>query len=127
MLLVVDDEALILHLVSDALEGVGFSTVQAASGEEAIEALRDPVLVFSGLVTNVNIGNDVTGWEVARVARESSAEMPVVYMTGDSAREWAAQGVPNSLMVSKPFAVSQIITAMSQLLNDVATQATGIN
>lgn len=38
-------------------------------------------------------------------------------MSGDSAHEWTAQGVPNSVMVSKPFVVAQIITAISTLLN----------
>ena len=43
--------------------------------------------------------------------------MPIVYMSGESAEGWASQGVPNSLMLSKPFAPVQLVTAVSQLLN----------
>ncbi|WP_375393278.1 response regulator [uncultured Sphingomonas sp.] len=122
LLLLVDDEALILHLVNDALEDGGFSTFQAMTGAEAIEALNDPQHEFAGLITDVNIGDGVTGWDVARVARHRSAEMPVVYMTGDSAHDWSAEGVPNSLLVQKPFAVAQITTAISQLITEAATR-----
>jgi len=43
--------------------------------------------------------------------------MPVVDMSGDSASEWSSKGVPNSLMVAKPFAPTQVITAVSTLFN----------
>lgn len=44
--------------------------------------------------------------------------MPVVYISGDSAHEWPVKGVPKSVMVPKPFAVAQIITAVPILLNE---------
>jgi hypothetical protein len=50
-------------------------------------------------------------------AREINPSFPVVYMSGDSAEDWASQGVPNSIMLSKPFAPAQLVTAVSQLLN----------
>ena len=56
-------------------------------------------------------------WDVARRAREKIPTLPVVYVTGDSAHEWAAQGVPNSVMISKPFVAAQIVNAVSTLLN----------
>jgi hypothetical protein len=38
-------------------------------------------------------------------------------MTGDSAADWTAEGVPNSILVQKPFAFTQVVTAISTLLN----------
>jgi hypothetical protein len=38
-------------------------------------------------------------------------------MSGDSASGWAANGVPNSHMIQKPFATAQVVTAISQLIN----------
>jgi hypothetical protein len=38
-------------------------------------------------------------------------------MTGLYAEDWAAQGVPKSLLVQKPFAPAQIITGIATLLN----------
>jgi hypothetical protein len=38
-------------------------------------------------------------------------------MTGAAAEEWGAHGVPNSILLTKPFAPAQLVTAVSQLLN----------
>jgi CheY-like chemotaxis protein len=75
-------------------------------------------LKFRALVTDVNLGvGKLTGWDVARRAREVTQDLAIVYMTGDSAGEWASRGVPNSILLTKPFAPAQLITAVSQLMN----------
>jgi hypothetical protein len=38
-------------------------------------------------------------------------------VSGDSAEDWGSKGVPNSIMLAKPFAPAQLVTAVSQLLN----------
>jgi hypothetical protein len=38
-------------------------------------------------------------------------------MTGASGDDWGANGVPNSILLAKPFAPAQLVTAVSQLLN----------
>ena len=43
--------------------------------------------------------------------------MPVVYTTAQTAEDWAAHGVPNSVHITKPFAPVQVVTAVSHLLN----------
>jgi DNA-binding response OmpR family regulator len=72
---------------------------------------------FRAVITDIKFGAGPDGWDVGRRAREIIADMPVVYMSGDSAPEWTSKGVPNSIMVAKPFAPAQIITAVSTLLN----------
>ncbi|WP_028003751.1 hypothetical protein [Sinorhizobium meliloti] len=47
--------------------------------------------------------------------------MAGVYISGDSAAEWAINGVPNSMMLEKPFAMAEMVTAVDQLLNDRLT------
>ncbi|WP_311202806.1 MULTISPECIES: hypothetical protein [unclassified Mesorhizobium] len=44
--------------------------------------------------------------------------MPVIYISGDSAVHWPSEGVPNSVMIAKPFFMPQITTALATLLND---------
>ena len=62
----------------------------------------------------------MSGWEVARQARGIDPTFPVVYITGAPAtNDWASQGVSNSVLLEKPFAPAQLVTALSQLLNDV--------
>ena len=44
--------------------------------------------------------------------------MPVVYMSGNSEHEWSSKGVPNSIMITKPFAAAQLVTAVATLITD---------
>jgi CheY-like chemotaxis protein len=119
IVLVVEDDQLIQSVVEEALGGGGFEIVITASGEQAVELLDAADGKYRALVTDINLGRDkMDGWSVARRAREINPEFPVVYMSGDSAEDWASQGVPNSIMLSKPFAPAQLLTAVSQLLNN---------
>jgi DNA-binding response OmpR family regulator len=56
------------------------------------------------------------GWEVAKQARVNPT-FPIIYMTGAAADQWSSKGVPNSILLEKPFAPAQLVTAVSQLLN----------
>jgi DNA-binding response OmpR family regulator len=117
-ILVVEDDPLIQSLVEDTLTDGGFEIVMASSSEDAIDLLDVGNVDYRAVVTDINLGRDkLTGWDVARHAREIDAGFPVVYMTGANADEWASKGVPNSILLSKPFAQAQLLTAISQLLN----------
>ena len=117
-ILVVEDDHLIQSVVEEALKEGGFEIVIASSGEHAAELLDSAKGKYRALVTDINLGRDkLDGWEVARHAREIDPAFPVVYMSGDSAEDWASKGVPNSIMLAKPFAPAQLVTAVAQLLN----------
>jgi DNA-binding response OmpR family regulator len=117
LLLLVEDDALIRELVETALTEAGFGLTVAENGEQALVELEADATRFRAVITDIKFGAGPNGWEVGRRAREIIADMPVVYMSGDSAHEWTSQGVPNSIMVAKPFAPAQIITAVTTLLN----------
>lgn len=116
LILVVDDELLIREIVVDALEEAGFSVLTADNGPQAAETFAQNSAQIRGLVTDVNLGEGLDGWEVARTAREQASDLPVVYVSGASGHQWASRGVPNSLLVTKPFAPAQIVVALSSLL-----------
>jgi DNA-binding response OmpR family regulator len=120
VVLVVEDDQLVQSLVEDCLTDGGFEPVIASSGEEAVELLDASYGKYRALVTDINLGpSKINGWEVAKHAREIDPTFPVVYMSGKEAEDWASKGVPNSIMLPKPFAPAQIVTAVSQLLNDI--------
>ena len=114
--LLADDEPLIRDLVEDTLNEAGYLVTAAPTGSAALAALEEEAR-FVGLVTDINLGGPPAGWDVASRAREISPTIAVVYMTGDSAHEWSAHGVPQSIVVTKPFAPSQIAVALANLLN----------
>ena len=117
VILVVEDDQLVQTMVEVALSDGGFEPAIAASGEEAVTLLKGGLTKYRALVTDINLRGRMDGWEVAKRAREIDPEFPIVYMTGTSADEYGSQGVPNSILLNKPFAPAQLVTAVSQLLN----------
>lgn len=115
--LVVEDDPLLRGVVEDALDEGGFKVAAAGSAEEAISILRGKATVYCALITDINLPDGIDGWEIARTAREINAGLPVIYMTGAAGAEWPSKGVPNSILLNKPFAPAQLVTAVSQLLN----------
>ena len=122
LLLLVDDERLIVELLRESLEEGGFSVATAASASEAFESLDGISGELAGLITDVNLGASKTGWDVARRARELRPDLPVVYTSGYAADDWTVEGVPKSIMVPKPYAPAQVVTAISTLINKVASE-----
>ncbi len=104
-------------LAKEMLGDGGFETDIIASGEEAVTLLRGHTGKYRALVTDINLKDKMDGWEVAQYAREIEPNFPVVYMSGAAAADWTSKGVPNSIMLSKPFAPAQLVTAVSNLLN----------
>jgi DNA-binding response OmpR family regulator len=115
--LVVEDEAPICSFIEDALSDGGFAACSVHSGEAALSTFRDGRERCRALLTDVNLGDGISGWELARLIREITPGFPVVYMTGASARDWKSQGVVGSVLIEKPFAPAQLATAVSQLLD----------
>jgi DNA-binding response OmpR family regulator len=116
VLLVEDDEPLQLVL-HDGLKDGGFDVLVVASAREALALLQSGVVKYSALVTDVELADGRKGWDVARQARKIDSSLAVVYASSASADDWRAQGVPNSILLGKPFAPAQLLTAVSRLLN----------
>lgn len=114
-ILVVDDEPLVRLTFVDALEDSGYTVLEADSGSAAME-LIDQQGTLRGLVTDIRMSGEISGWEVGYYARKKFPSLAVIYVTGDSAGEWPANGVPFSLVLQKPFASVELVTAMATLL-----------
>lgn len=125
LVLIAEDQADIRDVLQDSFEDGGFAVVLAATAEEAMATLDTRSDEVRALVTDIKLGAAATGWDVARHARELKPDMPVVYMTGSESNEWASLGVPNSVLIPKPFAPAQVLTAVSQLLNAGNTPGAG--
>jgi DNA-binding response OmpR family regulator len=121
LILLVEDEILIQEMLAEALEQAGFSPLVTCDARGALVLLGENGAEIRSLVTDINLEDGVDGWELASTAREQASDLPVVYISGASGHEWASRGVPNSLMITKPFAPAQVIVAISSLL--VATDS----
>jgi DNA-binding response OmpR family regulator len=116
LLLFVEDEPFIHEIVGPALADAGFSIARATRGEEALLLLNRRKAEFCALVTDVDLGRGPSGWEIARLARDLVADIPVVYASGKSADRFEAEAVAGSLMVTKPYGPTAIVAAVETLL-----------
>ncbi|MEO6718020.1 MAG: response regulator [Novosphingobium sp.] len=119
VLLPVEDEPLILMRIKSLLEDGGYTVLTAAAGDQAMGLLEQRHEEICGLITDIKLGDGPSGWELAHHARELEPRISIVYMSGDSASDWPIEGVPKSVMLQKPFADAQLLTAISTLLNEV--------
>jgi DNA-binding response OmpR family regulator len=120
-LLVVEDEVLLQDILSMVLAEGGFEVTLAIDGRQAIAELESDPSAFSAMITDVRLPGGMDGWAVARHAREVVSDIPVLYVTGDSEHSWSTKGVPQSVLLPKPFGVSELNTAISTLIASAAS------
>ena len=119
--LIVEDETMILLDLEAGFEDAGFEVVGASNATSATATFDANPEQFKALVTDIRLGPGKSGWDVARHLRQTNPAIPVVYISGDSSVQWHLEGVPNSVMITKPFIVPHIISAISMLLSQLSS------
>lgn len=112
--LLVEDEALVMSLVSDSLMEHGFAVHEAATADEALRYLEGggPVDV---LFTDVHLPGSMSGAELASRVRAWRPEMPVVYASGRYGKFDLGALVPRSVFVEKPYDPDDVCTLLARL------------
>ena len=109
-ILVVEDDALILEMAIDALDGAGFNVIGVSAAEDAL-GLAVTDVPFDALFTDVDLGGAIDGWELAEILREMRPNLPVVYTSG---RPGHARSVPHSAFLVKPYRIAELCALMRQ-------------
>lgn len=120
-ILVVEDDTLIRMGLVATLKGGGYNVAECTSGTAAI-ILIDESADLQGLISDISLGDGPDGWAVAHHARQKYPALAVLYVSGESVGSWTAEGVPNSLILQKPYAEAQVMTAIATLLIDAVPQ-----
>jgi two-component system OmpR family response regulator len=114
-LLVVDDEATILELLSGSLRLAGFEVTTAASGAEALRvaAASRPDLILLDVMMP-----DGDGFEVVRRMRSSGPDVPVIFLSArDGVRERVAGlALGGDDYVTKPFSLDEVLERIRAVL-----------
>ncbi|RYF30958.1 MAG: response regulator, partial [Comamonadaceae bacterium] len=116
ILLVVEDEPVVRALVVDLLQGLGYRTVQASDGAEALRILQSSQRVDL-LVTDVGLPQ-MNGRQVFDAARVNRPELKVLFMTGYAENATLANGFlkPGMEMITKPFAMEKLAGKVQKML-----------
>ena len=109
-LLVVDDEASILHMVGHIAAAAGFDIVPCAGGRQAIERLHHGHMDMA--VVDLRMP-EVGGLEVLRAIRDADPDCQVVLMSGDATIDSAVEAVKLGAIdyLTKPFDFARLKTA----------------
>ena len=99
--LLVEDEALISLMVSQALSNVGFDVHEVATADEALNYIGGGGAV-DVLFTDINLPGGMSGAELAQRVRALKPELPVVYASGYRGDDVPGR-VPDSVFVPKPY------------------------
>jgi two-component system, OmpR family, response regulator len=123
-LLVVDDEATILELLSGSLRLAGFEVMTATSGAEAVRAAASgrPDLVLLDVMMP-----DGDGFEALRRIRSGGAEVPVIFLTArdEVPDRVAGFAVGADDYVTKPFSLDELLGRIRAVLKRTRPDAPG--
>ncbi|HET9887517.1 MAG TPA: ATP-binding protein, partial [bacterium] len=115
-ILVIDDEADILDLVSDILTESGYVVKTAKNGPVGIEMFKaEP---FDLLFCDLGM-REMSGWEVVSALRSRSPNLSVVLLTGWGATlsEEKVREYQISAVLSKPFEMTKLLKTVAQVLD----------
>lgn len=119
-ILVVEDEIMVSMIIEDALSYGGYKVTTVRTADWALAHLTSGKVRFMALVTDIRLEGTMTGWDIARRARELRPDLAIVYVSADSGAKWPSLGVPGSQFLQKPFTIDKILTTVSSLLKETS-------
>jgi CheY-like chemotaxis protein len=115
-LLVVDDDALVLELVAEIIEDLGYHVLTATDGASALEVL-DGSEAIDLLFTDVVMPNHMNGYELARTALRDHPNLKVL-LTSAYPRLRGNVGKPNEFpCIAKPYRPDELARTLRKTLD----------
>lgn len=110
-MLIVDDERSIRVSLRTILSGLGFETVEAARGEEAISLIR--TADFDAVLLDINMPG-MGGIDVCRVMRRNSPRLPIVMLTVQDSEDRKVEALDAGAddYITKPFQLRELIARL---------------
>ena len=112
IVLVVEDEVLLLDLITAELEDAGLTVLQATTADKALGVLSGDARIDL-LFSDIRLPGAMDGWRLAEEARRLRPSLGVIYATGYSKE--APRAVSGSLFFTKPYRPSAILAAIESL------------
>jgi signal transduction histidine kinase len=119
VVLVVEDDPLVLRLAVQLLTGLGYRTLEAHDGPEAIATLERAGRIDL-LFTDVVLPKGINGTALAREARRRKPDLKVLYMSGYTANAIIHHGALDKgvHLLTKPFRKVELARKVRQVLDD---------
>ncbi|GAA4346463.1 hypothetical protein GCM10023165_31070 [Variovorax defluvii] len=115
--LVVDDEAALRMLIVEVMQGLGYTTLEAGDGIEALRLLQSDERIDL-LVSDVGLPGGMNGRQVADAARMARPGLKVLFITGYAENAVLGNGhlEPGMHVLSKPFELQVLAQRVKDLI-----------
>jgi CheY-like chemotaxis protein len=116
--LVVDDEPSVRLLVTEILEDLGYSAIEAADSTAGLTVLRSDARIDL-LISDVGLPGGLNGRQMADAAREGRPDLKVLFITGYAENAAISNGQlePGMHIVTKPFAMDHLAARIQSILS----------
>jgi two-component system cell cycle sensor histidine kinase/response regulator CckA len=118
VVMVVEDEAAVRRVTRRLLSRLGYQVLEAGSGGEALELLRNPDLAVDLLLTDV-VMPGLMGTELAAQSRRMRADLRILFMSGHTESEALQQSLSarSATLLRKPFTPEALAAAVRLALD----------
>ncbi len=115
--LVVDDEPTVRMLVTEVLEDLGYTAIEATDGAAGLRVLQSDVRIDL-LVTDVGLPGGLNGRQLADAARVTRPGLQVLFITGYAENAVVGNGQLNAGMhlLTKPFAMEALASRIRTII-----------
>lgn len=115
--LVVDDDPTVRMLVTEVLQELGYTTIEAADGPLGLKVLQSDVRL-NLLITDVGLPGGLNGRQVAEAGRIVRPELKVLFITGYAENAVLNNGhlEPGMIILTKPFTVEALGARIREII-----------
>ncbi|MDP4004227.1 PAS domain-containing sensor histidine kinase [Methylobacterium sp. NEAU K] len=115
--LVVDDEPTVRMLVTEVLEDLGYTAIEAADSVAGLKVLQSDVRIDL-LVTDVGLPGGMNGRQMAEAGRATRPRLKVLFITGYAENAVLGNGQldPGMQVITKPFVVEVLGARIREMI-----------
>ncbi len=115
--LIVDDEPTVRMLVTEVLEELGYTAIEAADGAAGLKVLQSDVRIDL-LVTDVGLPGGMNGRQMADAGRVARPKLKVLFITGYAENAVVGNGhlEPGMQVLTKPFVMEALASRIKDLI-----------
>jgi DNA-binding response OmpR family regulator len=124
-ILVVDDDAPILHCVRRILEQANYVVLTSPSGDHAWNVIARGDVRLDFVLTDIVMPGSIDGLALAAKIRQREVKLPVVFMTGALPEDdqYLAEITREKLLLRKPFSAKQLVEFIDSHFNENGRRA----
>ena len=117
--LIVDDEPSVRMLVTEVLEDLGYSPIEASDGPAGLRILESEAAIDL-LISDVGLPGGINGRQLADAARITRPELKVLFITGYAENAIIGSGhlAPGMRVLTKPFVVETLANRIQDMIGD---------